>query len=139
MDYDLVLRSWPDSEIYMCGDSDEMLVLKHSKLTHHAERKSQVIPSPRDIAMFLITATHIRHRIFSEVSVYYHMNEVNSIWEQPIKEAEQLLTEVYQDIDHIIAQTGNLDAKFLMLLKSYIGPIENYMSPGLEPHAMERL
>ena len=123
----------------MCGDSDEMLVLKHSKVSHHAERNSQIIPSPRDLAMFLITATHKRHRIFGDVSVYYHANELNSIWEKPIKEAEVLLSDVYKEIDRIIGQAGNLDAKFLMLLKSHIGPIENYMSPSMEPVALERL
>ena len=54
--------------------------------------------------------------------------------EEPVKEAEALLAEVYQEIDRIIAHVGNLDAKFLMLLKSHIGPIENYMSPKLIHH-----
>ena len=135
-DYDLALRCWPDEEIYLCTDSDEMLVIKHSGSSHYANRVSEVAPSTRDLAIFLITSTHIRHRIFGDVPIFYHMNDINSKWERPLQESNTLLVAVYKEIERIAMHANKLDAKFLMYLKSHTGPIENYMSPALEPAAL---
>ena len=81
----------------------------------------------------------MRHRIFGDVPIFYHMNDINSKWKRPLQESNTLLVAVYKEIERIAMHANKLDAKFLMYLKSHTGPIENYMSPALEPAALSRI
>lgn len=143
MDYDLALRSWPDDDIYMCSDSDEMMVLKYSNNSHHGERENHSEKSApdleQDFALFLITSTHLRHRHFGDVSLCYHVDDLDETWQAVEIVADKLLQASYQQIEFIMANAEKLDAKFLMHLKSYTGPIENYSSPALDPIALNKL
>ncbi|GEM_PF-606694 len=151
MDYDLVLRSWPDDDIFMCDDSDEMMVLKYSSPGHLSHRNSRAEMSPeelagdlaKDLALFLITSTHQRHRQFGDVAVRYHVagfdQAGDDIWRDVEQASAAHLQAADQEIDFILAHAEKLDAKFLMHIKSHTGPIENYMSPALEPAALNKL
>jgi hypothetical protein len=45
----------------------------------------------------------------------------------------------YNFIDVIASRSAGLDASALLYIKSFFGPIEDYMSPQLEPGALEAL
>ncbi|MBT7956293.1 MAG: hypothetical protein HN731_13960 [Rhodospirillaceae bacterium] len=139
MDYDLVLRSWLDDDIYMCDGSDEMMVLKYSSPDHLAKRDGTAKITAQDLALFLITSTHQRHRIFGDVAVRYHVDEIDESWRDVEQAAAALLKSANQELEFILSNADKLDAKFLMHIKSHTGPIENYMSPALEPAALNKL
>ena len=54
-------------------------------------------------------------------------------------QARTLLDQAYEEVDHIISKSTKLDAKFLMYIKSYLGPIEEFMSPEIEPAGLHNL
>jgi len=143
MDYDLALRSWPDDDIYICDDSDEMTVLKYSSPGHLSRREERAGLSPeelaKDLALFLVTSTHQRHRQFGDIAIRYHVDGIDESWQDVEQLAAALLEATAQELDFILANADKLDAKFLMHIKSHTGPIENYTSPALEPSALNKL
>jgi len=139
MDYDLALRVASDDEIYMGRDSDEMLLVKFSDEEHHAEREGASSPTPDQIGLFLLTCTNRRHRLFADVPAVFHSAECDARYEAAISQSQRLIDDAYIWIDHVAAQAGRLDARLLMYLKSHLGPIEDFMSPQLEPQAFGRL
>ncbi len=138
-DYDMALRACPDEALYLCPDSDEMLVCKISSDAHMFERPAGPPPSPENLALFALTATHHRHRALARQSVRFHADDLDESWIPAERQADQLMTAIDDRISAISANAGRLDARFLMHLKSHLGPIEDYMSPGLEPSALAHL
>jgi hypothetical protein len=139
MDYDLALRTASDEEIYIARDSDDMLLVKFSGEDHHAERDGAPAPTPDQIGLFLLTCTNRRHRLFADVPALFHAGGRDAGYEAAIAESHRLIDDAYGWIDQIAAQAGRLDARMLMYLKSHLGPIEDFMSPQLEPTALGRL
>ena len=66
----------------------------------------------------------------------FHTAEIDDRWLSVEAAATQFIVDVYDEVESILAQSGRLDAKFLMNIKSYTGPIENFTSPQLEPAAL---
>lgn len=139
MDYELALRGWSDNEIYFVGDSDEILICKFSDGAHVADRVTGPPPTATNLALFCVTSTHHRHRQFAEVPLRFHAEAIDSTWTASEQEAGRLIDDCYAEIEGILAQSGRLDARFLMHLKSYTGPIEDFTSPQLEPAALASL
>jgi len=42
-------------------------------------------------------------------------------------------------VERALATPGSLEARLLMHAKSFTGPIEDYMSPQLEPAALQHM
>ena len=139
MDYDLALRSAGDEEIHVCNDSDEMLVVKFSDAGHHANRVSGAPATTRDIGQFLLASTNRRHRLFADVPIAFHTGDHDTRYAAARASSQILIDGAYAWIDQIAAQPSQLDARGLMYLKSHLGPIEDFMSPQLEPAALARL
>jgi hypothetical protein len=139
MDYDLALRSASDDEIYVAQDSDDMLLVKFSDEDHHAEREGVSAPTADQIGLFLLACTNRRHRLFAGVPVVFHGGARDARYDAVIAQSQHLIADAYAWIDRIAAQAGRLDARLLMYLKSHLGPIEDFMSPQLEPSALSRL
>jgi hypothetical protein len=139
MDYDLALRLASDEEIYVARDSDDMLLVKFSDEEHHAARDEAPSPTADQIGLFLLTCTNRRHRLFADVPAVFHGGARDARFEAAIADSQGLIDGAYGWIDQIAAQAGRLDARMLMYLKSHLGPIEDFMSPQLEPQALGRL
>ena len=139
MDYDLALRVASDDEIYVGHDSDDMLLVKFSGEEHHAEREGAFAPTADQIGLFLLTCTNHRHRLFANVPAVFHGGVRGAGFEMATLQSQHLIDDAYAWIDQIAAQAGRLDARLLMYLKSHLGPIEDFMSPQLEPSALNRL
>ncbi len=60
-------------------------------------------------------------------------------WENAAAQADELFEKAYAEVDRIISLGAQLDARFLMYIKSYLGPIEDYMSPEMEPAELRNL
>jgi hypothetical protein len=139
MDYDLALRLASDEEIYVARDSDDMMLVKFSDEDHHAARDGAPPPTADQIGLFLLTCTNRRHRLFADVPAVFHGGTRDARFETAIADSQGLIDDAYGWIDQIAAQAGRLDARMLMYLKSHLGPIEDFMSPQLEPQALGRL
>jgi hypothetical protein len=134
MDYDLALRSAADDEIYVCADSDEMLIAKFSSATHGADREWGAPLTPESLGRFLLACTNRRHRLFAETPVCFHTGADVSA-----PESKALIEAAYAWIDALAREPFGRDARLFMYLKSHFGPIEDFMSPQLEPAALARL
>jgi hypothetical protein len=139
MDYDLLLRVADDDKIYVCGDSDDVMVAKYSDDEHHFDRAGEFRPTPEDIGLFLLTSTNRRHRLFADRAGVFHGDARDEHYETVVRNSQTMIDEAYAWVDRLAAHSGRLDAKMLMYLKSHFGPIEDYMSPQLEPAALGRL
>ncbi len=139
MDYDLALRASDDDQIYMCGSSGEMLVSKYSDAGHLSGLETGPPPSAEDLGLFILTCTNHRHRQFSDQTVTYQIGPANEAWRSAEAELYELINQAYAAVDRIAQNAGRLDAKFMMHIKSHFGPIEDFLSPQMEPAAMGRL
>lgn len=138
MDYDLALRSASDNQVYMCADSDEMLVVKFSEGAHAAEAVVERAPSPADLGLFLLTATNRRHRLFADIPVVFHLGDVGPEIETARAASQAFIDEAYAWIDRMAARPEPPDARRLVYLKSHFGTIEEFISPQLESAALAR-
>jgi hypothetical protein len=139
MDYDMALRTTPDEKIYVAADSDEMLVCKLSGDGHQAARQAGPPPTPENLALFLLTGTNWRHRLFARVPIYFHAGEAHADYASVTARSAQLVDASYDFVDRIASRSADLDASAMLYLKSYFGAIEDYMSPQLEPGALQAL
>jgi hypothetical protein len=132
MDYDLALRASPNEKIWMCGDSDEMLVVKFSDSEHGADAVAKEAPSIEDLGRFLLAATNRRHRLFADTAVTFHAGDIDARVESARRSSEGMIDSAYDWIDRAALQPARLDARNLSYLKSHFGPIEEFISPQLE-------
>ncbi len=139
MDYDLALRLADDPEIYVCPDSDEMLVVKFSDDALGSERDGGVAPTAENVGLFLLASTNMRHRLFADTPVIFHTGDLDDRYGSLITRSQALIDESYHWIERALASPGKLDARLMMHAKSFTGPIEDYMSPQLEPAALRYL
>lgn len=139
-DYDMALRAAPDTAIHLAGDSDDMLLCKFSSAEHLGERQAGPPPSPVNLALFALAATHHRHRTLARKPIRIHAGHIDpASWREAEAEAQRLFEAMDERIRFIAANAGRLDAKFLFHLKSHLGPIEDYLSPQVEPAELARL
>lgn len=138
MDYDLALRAWPDERIGLVTDSDQALVAKLSSDAHHGERPAVLSPSATDLALFIVTACHRRHRAFAEKPIRFHAGDADD-WRTAEAAAQGLIDAAYAEVDRIVDEAARLDARMMAYVKSYTGPIESYLSPQLEARLLDPL
>lgn len=137
MDYDLTLRLADDDEIYAVTDSDEMLVVKISSEDHQAQRvDGRFAPTVENLGLFLLTCTNRRHRLFADAAAAFHSAPRDQRFDAVIAASQMMIDDAYAWIDMLASRPGQLDARLLMYLKSHLGPIEDFMSPQLEPSAL---
>lgn len=140
MDYELALRAVADdAHIHVCGDSDEMLVVKFSSAGHGGEPNFDARATPEYVGQFLLACTNRRHRRFVDTPVVFHTADVDARYAQAIRESQALVDAAYAWIDRAANEGVALDPRRLIYLKSHFGPIEDFMSPQLEPAALARL
>ena len=139
MDYDLALRVCEDSEISICENSDEILICKFSEISHQAASSPGPALTPENLALFILTSTHHRHRQFSSVGIQFRGASGCGNWKEVESHAKKFIDRAYEEVDRIIALGAKLDARFFMYIKSYLGPIEDYMSPEIEPAELRNL
>ena len=138
-DYDLALRLCPDDKIEVCGNSEDILICKFSDKCHGASLNNEIKMTPHTLALFILTSTHNRHRNLVSIGNKFQGSNKKNDWSKVETLAENLIGHAYQYVDKIISIAPKLDARFLMYIKSYIGPIEEYMSPELEPTEFQNL
>ena len=83
------------------------------------------------MARFILNNSNIRHRFFLNQLVYYYA-EKEGDWKSASLVADQFVEDSYEIVDKIISQTNMSDPKTLVYLKSFLGPIEDFISPQVQ-------
>ena len=129
MDYEYALRAVrEDSAIHLVRSSDELLVCKMTPATYLAEKAKGGTLSLGQIARFLISNTNIRHRLFMAQPIRFRAGGPEEAWTETEARSTRFVEGIYQTAEMILAG-AKTDARSLVFLKSFLGPIEDYASP----------
>jgi hypothetical protein len=105
MDYDYALRVVAnDDDIYLSRNSDEILILNN---------------------------TNIRHRLFLDQLVYF-VADCDGDWDAVSGDANQFIENTYKMLDGMVSSLSIADPITTVYLKSFLGPIENFISPQVQ-------
>lgn len=132
MDYDYALRAVSnDNAIHLSKNSDDILICKISPEKYRPKGDTTDPLSKERMAQFILNNSNIRHRFFLNQLVYYFV-ETEGDWKSASLVATQFVEDSYEIVDKIINQTNMSDPKTLVYLKSFLGPIENFISPQVQ-------
>ncbi|NQV57168.1 MAG: hypothetical protein HQ503_15020 [Rhodospirillales bacterium] len=130
MDYEYALRAVSnDNDIYLCPNSDELLICKMSPGAYLSDLEVGSPPSISQIAQFAINNTNRRHHLFFSQPVRYVAGGDDAMWASVEADAQKFIGAVDSAIELMLAGAAPGDARNLVRLKSYLGPIEDFMSP----------
>ena len=139
MDYDYALRAVADDQaIHLSKNSDEILICKMSPEKYGTHSDGAVPLSRERMAQFVLNNTNIRHRIFFDQLIHFVADQ-NGDWDIVNQEASNFIEESYNIVDEIISQTSISDPMTLVYLKSFLGPIEDFISPQIHSRMFDML
>ncbi len=132
MDYDYVLRAVADDEaVHLSPSSDEILICKLSPANYLADNKTGDPPSIDRMAHFILNNSNIRHRRFMAETIRFVADEKGD-WEDCIDETDRFVEAAYKALELMVGQLPTGDAATMMHLKSFLGPIEDFLSPQVQ-------
>ena len=132
MDYEVLLRAAPsDDDIYFCRNSEDMLVCKMSPGSYLSDMAVGPAPDLDIMARFAIANTNIRHQLFMTSSVRYVAEEDDAAFLDVEKRSEAFVDSIYKTAEVLLSRQATYDPKIMVSMKSFLGPIENFMSPQL--------
>mgnify|MGYP003985819617 FL=1 len=132
MDYEYVLRAVADDDaIHLSPSSDEILICKLSPAGYLADNKIGDPPSIDSMAHFMLNNSNIRHRSFMAQAIRFIADE-NGEWEDCVGEADRFIEAAYKSLELTVGQLSTGDAATLLHLKSFLGPIEDFLSPQVQ-------
>jgi hypothetical protein len=133
MDYEVTLRAAADEDICFVNSSDDLLFCKLSPGGYLADRELGQPPSLETMARFILSNTNVRHRVFMETPVRFIAEYASGVagmtFDTVAGVSSAFVWEVYQSVDLTLANQNGIDPKSMMFIKSYLGPIENFISP----------
>ena len=108
-----------------------MLVCKMSPGSYLSDMAVGPAPDLDIMARFAIANTNIRHQLFMTSSVRYVAEEDDAAFSEVAKRSEAFADAIYKTAEVILSRTATYDPKIMVSMKSFLGPIENFMSPQL--------
>ena len=130
MDYEFALRAVPnDAAIHLVRSSDELLICKMSRHDYLSDREAGAIPTVARLADFALNNTNQRHRLFMAQPIRFRAGGEEDIWRAEEERSQKLIEAVYKMVELTLGNVGPDKPQNLLRLKSYLGPIEDYMSP----------
>ena len=132
MDYDYAFRAVANNNaIHLSKNSNEILICKISPEKYRANSDTTDPLSEGRMAQFILNNTNIRHRFFLDQVVSY-VTEEDGDWDSTSQKALQFVAEAYEIVDTMIGQSNISDPMTLVYLKSFLGPIEDFISPQVQ-------
>lgn len=132
MDYEVLLRAAPsDDDVYFCQNSDDMLVCKMSPGSYLSDMAVGPAPGLDIMAHFAIANTNIRHQLFMTSPVRYVAEGDDSAFSDVEKRTQAFADGIYKAAEVILSRQATHDPRIMVSTKSFLGPIENFMSPQL--------
>lgn len=129
MDYEFALRAVADDgAIHLARSSDEILICKMSALSYRPGGGRTGTPGIDGLARFIVNNTNIRHRNFMEQPVRFVAGGAEGDW-AAAADSRKFVEAAYKMAELLISEMRAGDAKSLVFVKSFLGPIENFLSP----------
>jgi hypothetical protein len=130
MDYEFALRAVPgDAAVHLIRSSDELLVCKMSARAYLADLPPGPAPTVGSLAGFALNNSNQRHRLFMAQPIRFQAGGDETEWLAAEEGAAKLIEAIYKTVELMVANAGSENAETLVRLKSYLGPIEDFMSP----------
>jgi hypothetical protein len=132
MDYEYALRAVDDdAKIALARNSDDFLLCKMTPASYLAETPKGPkgnVASLADLARFAVSNTNLRHRLFMGQSIRFVAGGSDAEWADTETQSERLVEAIYAGAE-VILGTARADARTMVFLKSFLGPIEDFASP----------
>ena len=132
MDYDYALRVVAnDDDIYLSRNSDEIFICKISPEEYRASDNAVKPLSEERMAQFILNNTNIRHRLFLDQLVHF-VADCDGDWDVVSGYAVHFIEKTYKMVDEMVSSLSMADPITTVYLKSFLGPIENFISPQVQ-------
>ena len=132
MDYEVLLRAVTvNDDLYYCQSSEDLMFCKISPESYFGSMEAGSPPSIDVMARFVIFNTNIRHRLFMGNPVRYLAREDEKAFRAVEREARSYTEAIYKNAELLLAEFSPLDPKMTLYAKSFLGPIENFISPQI--------
>ena len=130
MDYEVLLRATTeDEDLYFCQSSDDMMFCKMSPGSYLADMETGDHPSIELMAEFVIVNTNIRHSLFMKNPVRYVAKGDHEAFQEVEYMTRKYAEAIYQSADLLLAKKSASDPKNMVYVKSFLGPIQDFISP----------
>ncbi len=104
---------------------------KMSPGSYLADLETGPSPSIQVMALFVIANTNIRHRLFMTKPVRYVAAKDDAAFDTIEGQTREYTEAIYKAADLILAEQSASDPKIMVYVKSFLGPIENFISPQI--------
>jgi hypothetical protein len=132
LDYELALRVTPDrNAIHLCRSSDEILICKITPDAYRADEGSGTRANLEMLAKFAVDNTNLSHRLFMDRSIRFRAGGDEAAWQSAERRSTRYVEAIYKAAELIVASADAGNPRHLVYLKSFLGPIEDYMSPAV--------
>jgi hypothetical protein len=129
MDYEYALRAvGDDSKIALARNSDDFLVCKMTPGSYLAGQPRGGGKSIADLARFAVSNTNLRHRLFMAQPIRFVAGGNDADWSEVEAHSTRLVEAIYAAVE-VTLGTARSDARTMVFLKSFLGPIEDFASP----------
>ena len=130
-DYDYALRAVSDDEdIYLSQCSDEIMISKMTPESYRNDNATVDSINAKNLAYFIFFNSNIRHRLFIDQPIRFVADEGGN-WDAVRAEAKDFIENSYKTIELMMDHLPSKDPRMMMYLKSFLGPIGDYISPQL--------
>ena len=132
MDYEVILRAVTvNDDLYYCQSSEDLMFCKISPESYFGSMEAGLPPSIDVMARFVIFNTNIRHHLFMRNPVRYLAKEDEKAFKAVEREARSYTEAIYKNAELLLAELSPSDPKMTLYAKSFLGPIENFISPQI--------
>jgi hypothetical protein len=129
MDYEFALRAVSDdSRVVLARSSDDFLVCKMTPAAYLAGQPKGGSAGIGDLARFAVSNTNLRHRLFMTQPIRFVAGGSERDWAEAEARSARLVEAIYAAVE-VILGTARTDARTMVFLKSFLGPIEDFASP----------
>jgi hypothetical protein len=127
MDYDYALRVADDEQIHLVTSSDELLFCKMTPASYNAGAAGAK-PDIGELARFIVSNTNLRHALFMSQPIRYRAGGDAAVWQETEERSTRFVEAIYRAAELVVAG-AKTDARTMVFLKSFLGPIEDFVSP----------
>ena len=130
MDYELILKAISESEeIFYCTSSEDLMLCKMSPETYGAEIPIILEQSVKTLANFILENTNVRHSYFMKQPVKFFAKRSFAEFAEKEHLIRDYIEEVYFLVEKLLSEIGTGDVEKILKIKSYLGDIEEFLSP----------
>ncbi len=139
MDYEVLLRSADDEAIHLVRSSDDIMLCKMTNDAYLADQDHLGAHGIERMAHFAINNTNLRHRLFMAQPIRFSAGGAEHVWAEIEGQSTAFVEAIYKGAELLLANLEPGDAKSLVYLKSFLGPIEDYLSPQQHARMKDRM